>query len=234
MPRWAPVAPGSTQFTMSTVIKNPGPGTYEVRGRSKTAKNKEKKEPQIHKDLVVQPVSGPPSIPTIVRTTKDRKGDTYAGRNNDTVGPAFYTPGQVPSKLRSKTADFGKARNDRILWEQTNSKHNKFTARDNPGPGAYDQSVLPPQSQVEVVGTASFSSKVKTADQQRIADEKIFPGPGAYSPSQTAKNPISFSNLQGFGSTTYGRDTWKFDKELPFTEPHRLGMPGVGIYTLDE
>lgn len=84
------------------------------------------------------------------------------------------------------------------------------------------------------MGTASFNSKVKTADQIKVKEEKINPGPGAYSPSQTVKNPISFSNLQGFGSTTYGRDTWKNDKELPYTEPHRLGMPGVGIYTLDE
>ena len=43
MPRWAPVAPGSIAFTMSTVIKNPGPGTYEVRGKSKTKEKKESK-----------------------------------------------------------------------------------------------------------------------------------------------------------------------------------------------
>jgi hypothetical protein len=72
------------------------------------------------------------------------------------------------------------------------------------------------------------------ANQVVANEEKAIPGPGAYSPSTTARDPVSFSNLQGFGSTTYGRDTWAFDKELPYTEPHRLNMPGVGVYTLDE
>jgi hypothetical protein len=76
-----------------------------------------KAELEKHKDLVVQPTGGPPSIPVQARTTKDRKGDVYTGRAHDTTGPAFYSPNYGFSKPRSKTADFMRSKYKRRLWE---------------------------------------------------------------------------------------------------------------------
>jgi len=42
-------------------------------------------------------------------------------------------------KKTDLTNDFGSSNVNRKLWEPVNTQHNTFTARENPGPGTYDE-----------------------------------------------------------------------------------------------
>lgn len=83
------------------------------------------------------------------------------------------------------TNDFGSSSVNRKLWEPQNVKHNIFTSRDNPGPGAYDENenLAVTKKQFNAEGKNSiFLSKVPNCKDSRVTKQD-FPGPGTY------KNP---------------------------------------------
>ena len=82
--KWfAPLAPGSDQYNVSTSFYNPGPGTYNMN------KSHLGKWSQIlnHKAMVIAPEKNSPSIPF-----KRFPPSLHTGKANDSVGPNYYEP----------------------------------------------------------------------------------------------------------------------------------------------
>ena len=104
----------------------------------------------------------------------------------------MYTPQHDLVKKTDLTNDFGSSNVNRRLWEPTNGKHNPFTARDNPGPGTYDESETQAvrKKQFNAEGKNSiFLSKVPNCkDAVIVKPRQDFPGPGTY---KTDRKPQS-------------------------------------------
>jgi hypothetical protein len=225
-PRIAPIAPGCTVYTYPTSYKTPGPGAYNPDSPNSKPKKK-KSSSQRSRSVIVQPT--PPSIPSLVRSSKERKDEVYTGRDNDTVGPAFYTPHVEITKPQPVASAFSSYKEKRKIFEHDNSYHNRLPSKDVPPPGEYYSEQTSPK---EATGSSCFVSKVRKAHQMNVAETKITPGPGYYEPNLLKQQ--QFSTAQCFGSKIARSDTWARDSELPYVDPERIGNPGVGSYTLDE
>jgi len=133
--RFCPTAPGSTAFSAPTYIENPAPTTYSVKKPWVTRdKARDKYNKKTHGDMRVKSKQAVPSIPS-----RKNAANSYTGKSADRVGPNVYTPQHDLVKKTDLTNDFGSSNVNRRLWEPANFKHNPFTARDNPGPGTYDE-----------------------------------------------------------------------------------------------
>jgi len=120
-----------------------------------------------------------PSIPA--RKTGQ---NSYTGKPADRVGPNVYTPDHILVKKTELNTDFGTSNVNRKLWEPVNTKHNTFTSRENPGPGAYDENEIHvvKKKQFNAEGKNSiFLSKVPNCKHAvTVKPRQDFPGPGTY------------------------------------------------------
>ncbi|OWZ05005.1 hypothetical protein PHMEG_00022985 [Phytophthora megakarya] len=157
--RFAPSAPGSTIFRASSVLDNPGPGSY-LRPTSSPPPNNQRDHQRPHKfaHLVI------PSVPAIpqrqqsygyvqVGVELQRQSppeDIYSGVGNDTVGPAAYSRHNPIWNEKKNAASSLKSTAKRDVWEE-----NKRLAK-VPGPGQYDTSSGPETTVVTASPTATL------------------------------------------------------------------------------
>ena len=147
--RFCPTAPGSSIFGPApTYLANPASTTYNVKRpwvtRTKTSK--------VHQDMKVKSKQAVPSIPA-----RKHAQNSYTGRPANSVGPNVYSPQHELVKKTDLTNDFGSSNVNRKLYEPENRQHNPFTARENPGPGTYDE------NEVHAVKNKQFNAEGKNS-----------------------------------------------------------------------
>eukprot|EP00921_Rhytidocystis_pertsovi_P017206 GHVQ01027047.1.p1 GENE.GHVQ01027047.1~~GHVQ01027047.1.p1 ORF type:complete len:427 (+),score=17.38 GHVQ01027047.1:486-1766(+) len=137
-PRFAPFAPGSTEFMFASSYRNPGPGTYSPRlsddvcqSGNIAEKSRRKAEP------LLQMVKSTPTIPAnLMRKTNypgsggqhlmaltDQQvsfdpGAFHTGEKQDAVGPGEYTVKIALTRPCIPSFDFHSSKSVRELWAQ--------------------------------------------------------------------------------------------------------------------
>jgi hypothetical protein len=252
--RLGPVAPGSSVFLPSSVVDNPGAGSY---GEILNPYVPDKKAPKARGYIVVA-TRHPPAIPRRAQSYGYKEGGdgklnlqpppvpTHSGVGRDHIGPGQYEPMaalDVGVAQRVKL-DFGQSKQSRKLFEPTNTYENRQCDRANPAPTQYDP-VKPaaapfgaPSGANRALAnpSAAFSSRVKMTHQLHAGT--LQPGPGHYGGSANAgmaddpavsgdRNP---NVLQGFGSTALRRG-WDNPAGVPFASCNEAhSNPGPGTY----
>lgn len=214
-PRLAPNAPGSSVFCFPSSFKNPGPGSYEVRGKHHKIKNK---KPHV-RTVVVYPTGA--SIPS-----SDKPISAQAGEVTQEVSPNTYTPQDSLTYKKAPTADFGRSKYKRRLFEPTIGHDNTLPAYDVPGPGAYTAAEI----SSKLKGTSAFVSKSIKPSQAKVPAEKLTPGPGAYEAAYGLSDKIPYNYNPIFERSIPRKDDWRNDYEAPYTAPFRTDVPPVGLY----
>jgi len=250
--RLAPTAPGSSEYTVSTIEKNPGPGTYNTATELM---------PESPKDLIrpTKPVleaqdKTMPSIPMRKLlpgqrpTTEAAEADVanlvmrHTGDRGDTVGPGEYEPAGEALVLRTDpTTIFHMSKMTRKLWEPSVAIENTMPEKENPGPGSYEQKrefTEAVDQEIEVPSTYQFSSKTPMAHQNQVRSEKLVPGPGQYDMIAEMERQVKSarSHQGGPGDRTHfggmsERVGWSRSVNQPYKDPyHVANVPGPGHY----
>eukprot|EP00743_Colponemidia_sp_Colp-15_P004159 GILK01004488.1.p1 GENE.GILK01004488.1~~GILK01004488.1.p1 ORF type:complete len:602 (-),score=58.48 GILK01004488.1:151-1956(-) len=231
VPRFAPVAPGSSVYKSSTIVDNPGPGSYSTDAQW-TREERRSQDSHPHPSLTVHPNATSPSIPTRANTAA-RNGQqvrqTHSGTGIDTVGPGSYDPRIDAIRHVPSPADFGRSKAERRIFEPTNRSHNYLPPFDNPGPGQYQHGK--DGHPIPLAPSRPFASKVQQAHQ--IDDAKLHPvpGPGHYIESEVDIHrvyKVENAGVQNFGSSV-PREGWDRNPMLPFTN-QKAATPGPGTY----
>lgn len=127
-------------------------------------------------EMVVRPKNSKPSIPS-----KKTFKPIHTGVGADNPGPAGYNPEKKVVLSSARKTDFMKDRQQRRLWENTNSPHNVYPDPHNPGPGLYDGMKMKHQFDYNYAGnTSSFASKVPVCKELALLYKNTNPGPGQY------------------------------------------------------
>jgi len=245
--RMAPTAPGSTLFVTSTIVQNPGPGTYKQDG---FAHGKGKKAELM---LPVKPVleAREPTVPSVpimklLPGQKPRTDDAdvavmvmrHTGERGDTCGPGEYDPRANEHGRSVPAAKFGASQDSRSLWEPSIRIENRNLAPwDNPGPGSYDAGARAQDK--SAVGSSGFASKTPMCYDTSLKAKKGMPGPGTYDVQadfdKNAKTAVDRGMTQmellGFGSMTERESTLARSSGAPYKDPYNVReVPGPGRY----
>lgn len=254
--RLGPTAPGSTIFTTSTIVQNPGPGTYEHSPVWWTSE----------KDLVggVAPVvqangggKTAPSMPAgrLLPGQPSAQDDIarlqakFKGEPQDSAGPGEY---DLPTGVAFDQVDRlgpnfgGGCENTRNLWEPSVSIDSKFTERELPGPGQYNADIAEEGLTKNTANAgakayqsdANFTSKTELAHQKQAKVDK--PGPGAYDVVGELERSFKKSHDRGlqldvqFNSSSE-RVGWSRDIYQPYKDAYNVRhVPGPGQYPEQE
>lgn len=239
--RMCPTAPGSSIFLPSTIVENPGPGSYPI----PKSWSKNKKAAKGHQPPVLELAHTVPSIPpqkVHPGQLSDKKKESemagvqmrHTGEKADTVGPAEYEVTQKVTQKDALTVNFHSSNMNRRLFEPSSFIENRLPSRQNPGPGTYDSGSE--KQQLDPLHPSSlqhhmFASKTPMAHERVVKPELSVPGPGAYRSEDESK--IIRADVQGqksqFGSTV-DRKGWSRPMNQPFTDPYNLKVPGPGHY----
>ena len=160
-----------------------------------------------------------PSIPARKTAT-----NSYTGRRTNSVGPNVYSPVHDMVKKTELTSDFGSSNVNRKLHEPQNRQHNTLTARENPGPGTYDENEINAvkNKQFNAEGKNSiFLSKVPNCkDAIVVKPRQDFPGPGTYKTEVRKLNTAAGGRNHGDKDSTmesfYGSGGAQINATSPF------------------
>ena len=162
-------------------------------------------------------------------------------------------------KKTELTSDFGSSNVNRKLYEPENRQHNPFTARENPGPGTYDENethaVKNKQFNAEGKNSIFLSKVPNCKDAIVVKPRQDFPGPGTYKADVRRVNTSAGNRFQNdkdsqlesfygsggaqlnatspFASTTERVDFWKNELNAPYTKQTYLENPGPGQYAVN-
>ncbi|CAK0815338.1 unnamed protein product [Prorocentrum cordatum] len=241
--RIGPTAPGSTVFSTSTILKNPGPGEYQV------ASDWDRRGP---KQLVgtLRPVaevaSRAPSMPPVRLLPGQRPPGRediadvslaqarYRGDLADMAGPGDY---DLPAMVAFDQIDRlgprigGGAARAQQPWESPGARSSDFEA---PGPGSYETGLRRNARMLQP--DANFSSGTVLAHQKEVAVDRIGPGPGQYSPQGELEKSLKQAQARGANadnrfSSTSARVGWNRDVSQPYKDPWNAShVPGPGSY----
>jgi hypothetical protein len=235
--RIGPVTPGSSIFKESTIFKNPGPGTHNIKTewQSVTKELPEKSPPVLEMSKTV------PSIPP--QRIAPGQGDAresdpdmsaikmrFTGKGEDLPGAGEYSPAgeHVTHALAPSACRWTASSSQRNLFEPSGAIENSLPSRLNPGPGSYN-SRRPADPESSKDATFQFASKTPMVHQKTFKKEAADPGPGAYLILDKAKDVTGKENNQ-FG-TTVDRCGWaRHSFQQPFTDPYHWGVVGPGHY----
>lgn len=242
--RMCPTAPGSSTFLPSTIVENPGPGSYAL---SKTWSKDKKLAPKEHQPPVLELAHTVPSIPAQKvppggPSANDKKDAEMAGvrmkhtgEKKDTVGPAEYeVRGRVTQK-DPQSVNFHSSASNRRLFEPSSFIDNKLPSRQNPGPGTYEYA----KEKIDPVDTLSagggsqhymFASKTPMSHEIQVKQEVSVPGPGAYKTEAESKIAREQAGVKSQFGSTVDRRGWSRPMNQPFTDPYHLKVPGPGHY----
>lgn len=209
--------PGASAFMKSSVLENPGPGSYAL-ARAMDVKE-EKASPDAHKSAPILGVSeSSPAIPQARDPAKLR----YTGREKDSLAPCDYDPEVAGTKHTAPSSNFHTSKSERNL--PLNPEMVK-----NPAPCSYNV-----RSRLTKGVSSSFKSNV--AQTVTLANTNQVPGPGQYlaegehrevSPSGKEKPIREFPGLK---SSTDRMAAFRM-LEQPFTDPDFVHVPpGPGHY----
>eukprot|EP00747_Dinoflagellata_sp_TGD_P165095 gnl/TRDRNA2_/TRDRNA2_185932_c0_seq1.p1 gnl/TRDRNA2_/TRDRNA2_185932_c0~~gnl/TRDRNA2_/TRDRNA2_185932_c0_seq1.p1 ORF type:complete len:671 (+),score=56.45 gnl/TRDRNA2_/TRDRNA2_185932_c0_seq1:81-2015(+) len=166
--------PGSSEFMASSILDNPGPGTYSPPTsivRSQSALPRPRTESSV--DQIAMMSRSLPSIPTEMgrRNTRTRRYSADERHQEDSLGPGDYERGNLDACRRSyRPTDFGATKKNRDLFDISRDPR-----RINPSPDRYNvrRSLVSRDR-----GTNFFNSQ--TNQRFDMATGKDKPGPGAY------------------------------------------------------
>lgn len=251
--RLGPVAPGSTIFTTSTIVKNPGPGSYQ---------NKTEWDPAPKKDVVggLRPIAeavvgGEKTAPSIPSTrappgqpAREEGFDVggarsrHKGDHTDSVGPGGYDhqQGVAFEQLSRIGPNIGRgAEQTRKLWEPSPEIDNNYRDRSVPGPGYYlgrEKFGSDLESGKGLQLGSHFASKTALPHQQKVNTERVNPGPGQYDVKGELEKSMKQSRERGiqldmrFNSSSE-RVGWSRDVTQPYKDPYNArNVPGPGFY----
>lgn len=241
--RMCPTAPGSSTFLPSTIVDNPGPGSYPI-GKSWS---KSSLKPKEHQAPVLELAHTVPSIPAqkvLPGASTERKDAEMAGirmkhtgEREDRVGPAEYeisTAGKVTQK-DTLMVNFHSSNSNRRLFEPSSFIENRMPDRQNPGPGTYEVMARNEVEDALSAGTSvsqayMFASKTPMSHQRVVKPELAVPGPGAYKSVEEAKINRGDAGMKSQFGSTVDRRGWSRPMNQPFTDPYHLKVPGPGHY----
>lgn len=237
--RIGPTAPGSTVFSTSTILKNPGPGEYQV------ASEWGREGP---KQLVgaLRPVAEvasrdrtAPSIPPS-RLFPGQLADVslgqarYRGDRADMAGPGDYDiPALVAfDQLGRLGPRFGggAAR----AW-RPGEPPGGLAPDGEPGPGSYEIQALGRSARL-LQPDPNFTSGTALAHQKEVAADRIGPGPGQYSTQGQLEKSLKQAQERGAQvdnrfSSHSARVGWSRDISQPYMDPWNAShVPGPGSY----
>lgn len=245
--RFGPAMPGASPYTSSTILKNPGPGTYTVQ---QSIIPQPKPEPLAAKRPIIEAQDRTiPSIPP-TRLLPGQEPETEAaaadianlcarhtGEPRDMAGPGEYDPRADHIVRASAPQTIFHASNkadERGLWEPSVKIDCKLPARDIPGPGLYDA----PDTKEGTGAACRFNSKTPMAHELALQVDRIMPGPGAYEVSgdidrmmlQLRQRALAMGDRHCFGSVTE-RIGWQRDVDHPYQDAYNVKhVPGPGHY----
>jgi len=242
--RLGPTAPGSTPFAVSSVEKNPGPGSYSV-GHNLGEKSAPEPKAALRPVLDVQDKTIPSMPPT--RFLPGQKPETEAakadlgsmfcrhtGEPHDMAGPGEYDPkGEEIVRKNDAHTIFhppSKKSGETSLWEPSCAIECTLAPHDIPGPGTYSEKL--PEDTVGTRGaTHKFNSTVPMAHEAEVPAKRIVPGPGAYEiPAELDRIATLGGDRHRFGSVT-DRVGWARDVNQPFMDAYNIrNVPGPGHY----
>lgn len=256
--RMCPIWPGSTVYKVSSIVANPGPGTYDPPPSGSPTRQQKELIGRTTKPVLEVRDKTIPSIPLLrfqpghVPETEAARADAavlcarHTGKPDDLVGPGEYDPITTLQRFNTGQTVFHRTSKDRQLWDLTVNIESatRGLPRDVPGPGAYDVDRSKEKPDVEKMKTSQFASESKRPYQQRNDDpKKVMPGPGHYDVlNQTIGKAVEQlrvreAAIQGgskFGSATE-RVGWYRSLEFPFTDAfNSRHVPGPGFYLKED
>ncbi|KAF4674807.1 hypothetical protein FOL47_008685 [Perkinsus chesapeaki] len=167
--RLAPVAPGSSQYTASTVVDNPGPGAY-FSGDDMTNGPSVRRRSEAPIRIPTSRVSASIPVRRLLPgdTVKDSAIPTmdFTGDKDDTCGPDRYS---IESARRVtgpgvRDAQWHKYREQRKVFQPSHSISNELPDPVVPGPGQY-HGMNHNNRKLPSLGTSQFRSRVPMAHQ---------------------------------------------------------------------
>jgi len=251
--RIGPTAPGSSVFTESNLLKNPGPGNYDTKTEwelklkrpPRNASNPWREAATKTVPSIPPQKLAPGAVPeTAMGTDISNMTMRHTGEPKDTTGPGEYDPIMVlttPSQPQTSLA-LGGPRQDRPLWEPHGGIDNSLPPRENPGPGSYDTKKGVgdfASDDADKKPTYQFASTTIMPHQKDGPGEgKAAPGPGQYESATEIDKGVSraraHSSTHGdrtrFGSSVQ-RIGWSRPVDQPFVDPYHIHhVPGPGSY----
>lgn len=240
------MVPGSGPYRASSILDNPGPGTYDpkepvVKRAAPAPKGLEEGPARV---LVLSQSS--PSIPP----GKDPKSFNATGRPGDTIGPNHYNlehhtalktgVSRVGATSPAAMTNFHQSRAERDWLPKECSIDNTRPPDRFPGPGAYSN-VRKKLTKGTSCGFLSGTPQLATAQPYRSKSSStaLTPGPGGYDPPDFAsfvepaldKDGRPQKGNAGLASAV-SRDGWWRPLEEPFTDSDAVGgrVPDPGTY----
>eukprot|EP00397_Hematodinium_sp_SG-2012_P039229 GEMP01042799.1.p1 GENE.GEMP01042799.1~~GEMP01042799.1.p1 ORF type:complete len:437 (+),score=65.52 GEMP01042799.1:103-1413(+) len=216
--RLAPQTPGSSQFSHSTLLNNPGPGTYSYTRPWALRKVVTPSKGQPILELCKTVASIPPLRTSMGSTGDGQSKEGHTGEKEDTVGAKYDVTGNIAG---GRTTNFVSSEINRNLWEPSCAIGNTLPSRANPGPGTYQRGSSAPLHGSKCV----FISKTPMCHQRLEEDKPDFPLEGV-SCSQIGEGPAAEHAFQ----SQVQRIGWSRPMNQPFKDPYSSTVPGPGYY----
>lgn len=219
--RIAPITPGSSEFNHSTIIANPGPGTYKGHQRwiHPKPKQHEKGQPVLE---ICKTASSIPQIRTKLVNENEESQDNKGKEELE------FDPQEV---RRTRSTNFHVSVSSRKLWEPSCAIENALPSKMNPGPGTYlDRRRV---DSAPVRGSRSvFISKTP------MCHQRTFEEPSEMPPDSDITKPLGEgcpAAVNTFVSPVQRIGCSRRDLNQPFKDPYCVrAVPGPGFYHKEE